>query len=577
MAGTGKGALRIAIEDFLETFDFPKIWFNWLKKVIEQFELEAVETYEDLANQLGLVQYLPDGLKPSVIRSRMTKRPIQIVPILVGIAMMMLGLFVGMLQPLQRMGSYKVDALVKSGRPSPQELWRMAWLVNLEQGNPSQALKDLGFDETYIEGYKRLARSYLSPHEYIDAWRKGYLSDTEFTNKLLALGYSREDINIFINQTKVLPSVSDLIRMAVREAFSENVVRRFGYDQDFPTEILEHTRKLGLSDDWVRRYWFAHWELPSPTAGYEMLHRLRPNRSKVVFTKDDLETLLRVADYPPKFREALIAISYNPITRVDIRRMYKLGVIDAQEVKERYMDLGYTEEDAKLLAEFTVKYESGSSEDKDDEIKGISESLAKRLYQKKLITRDEYKTRLLELKYPSDIAERIIKLADEENRVESMPDYRQDAVRDMIEDVRKAFANRMITEETARSTLASLGLSGEVVDYIIKSEQYQAELSSLAEELKVLADAYLSGVITENELVGELGRLNLTGSQQNKILNDLHVQTKYRTKRLTESQYRTAWLRGIITEEDYKQSLVHLGYSDKDIELLVKLYKQEEE
>ncbi|GAH07018.1 unnamed protein product, partial [marine sediment metagenome] len=44
------------------------------------------------------------------------------------------------------------------------------------------------------------------------------------------------------------------------------------------------------------------------------------------------------------------------LTRVDIRRMYKIGVITRAEVYESYLQHGYTDENAKRMTEFTVQW-----------------------------------------------------------------------------------------------------------------------------------------------------------------------------------------------------------------------------
>ena len=69
------------------------------------------------------------------------------------------------------------------------------------------------------------------------------------------------------------PNPTDFIRFAVREVFNEGVVDKWGYDQAFPSEMEPFVAKAGMSMDVLRWYWRAHWELPSPNMGYEMLHR----------------------------------------------------------------------------------------------------------------------------------------------------------------------------------------------------------------------------------------------------------------------------------------------------------------
>jgi len=63
--------------------------------------------------------------------------------------------------------------------------------------------------------------------------------------------------------------------------------------------------------------------------------------------------LLRVLDIPSFWRSRLIKLSYNPLTRVDVRRMFQMGVLSSAEVRRHYLDLGYSEKDAKAMTAWT--------------------------------------------------------------------------------------------------------------------------------------------------------------------------------------------------------------------------------
>jgi hypothetical protein len=145
-----------------------------------------------------------------------------------------------------------------------------------------------------------------------------------------------------------IPPIADIITMAVREAFTPDIAARFGQYEGLPSAFVEWVGKKGLSREWAERYWAAHWSLPSPQQGFEMLQR-------GVITRDDLYLLLRALDIMPFWRDKLIQISYNPLTRVDIRRMYALGVLSETEVNKAYQDIGYNTENAARLTLFTVK------------------------------------------------------------------------------------------------------------------------------------------------------------------------------------------------------------------------------
>lgn len=145
-----------------------------------------------------------------------------------------------------------------------------------------------------------------------------------------------------------IPPVADIITMAVREAFTPDIAARFGQYEGLPTQFVEFVGKKGISREWAERYWAAHWNLPSPQQGFEMLQR-------GVISHDELALLLRALDIMPFWRDKLVQISYNPLTRVDIRRMYALGVLNENEIHKAYQDIGYNTENAARLTKFTVK------------------------------------------------------------------------------------------------------------------------------------------------------------------------------------------------------------------------------
>ncbi|KKK61280.1 hypothetical protein LCGC14_3015910, partial [marine sediment metagenome] len=130
-----------------------------------------------------------------------------------------------------------------------------------------------------------------------------------------------------------IPPVADIITMAVREAFTPDVAARFGQYEDFPEDFEKYAAMKGLSSEWAKRYWAAHWNLPSPQQGFQMLHR-------GVIDKADLNMLLKALDVMPFWRDKLTQIAYRPLTRVDVRRMYREGVLDEGEVFQSYLKQG---------------------------------------------------------------------------------------------------------------------------------------------------------------------------------------------------------------------------------------------
>lgn len=166
--------------------------------------------------------------------------------------------------------------------------------------------------------------------------------------ELRKIGVHPEYWDLYRELAHPIPPVADIITMAVREAFSPEIASRFGQYEDLPSEFVEWVGKKGLSKEWAERYWAAHWGLPSPQQGFEMLHR-------GIIGKEDLQLLMRALDIMPFWRDKMIQMSYEPLTRIDVRRMYQLGVLNEAEVDKSYRDIGYDDLNAKRMTDFTVK------------------------------------------------------------------------------------------------------------------------------------------------------------------------------------------------------------------------------
>jgi len=222
-------------------------------------------------------------------------------------------------------------------------------------------------------------------------------------NKLRRIGIHPAYHSLYKELAFQIPPVADIITMAVREAFTPEIASRFGQYEGLPTAFVEWVGKKGLSREWAERYWAAHWSLPSPQQGFEMLQR-------GVINRDELALLLRALDIMPFWRDKLVQISYNPLTRVDIRRMYALGVVSETEINKAYQDIGYNSENAARLTTFTVKLteqaqaraEAAKEKAKAEKIPLWTTAQTLSFVKKGLITQDRAKQELIWLGYDEE-------------------------------------------------------------------------------------------------------------------------------------------------------------------------------
>ena len=150
--------------------------------------------------------------------------------------------------------------------------------------------------------------------------------------------------------TAQLPPVTDIIRFQLREVFLAGRREELVGDEARPV-YDQAMKEWGFDKFWADSYWGAHWQLPSISQLNEMLFR-------GVISRETWESYVRFNDFVPAQIDNLARISYSPFTRVDSRRMYRLGVLTDQELLQSYADVGYfadTEEtsDGSYKARFT--------------------------------------------------------------------------------------------------------------------------------------------------------------------------------------------------------------------------------
>ena len=313
-------------------------------------------------------------------------------------------------------------------------------------------------------------------------------------------------IGVHPGYTKVLktlayqvPPLGDMITMAVREAFTPEIAARFGQYEDYPSELTRYAAMNGLTEEWSQRYWAAHWSLPSPQQGFEMYQR-------GVIDEPTLNLLLRALDIMPFWRDKLRQIAYRPLTRVDVRRMYGLGVLDRAGIVKAYKDAGYSPDNADLMADFTAKQVFTSQS-------GMTVSKVVTAYKNVYANRPEAYSQIAAMGIRSQNVSDILEAADAQ--------LRWQRVKDQIAAVGNQYKKELISEETTRSQLASLGQDGAKIDTLIRrwedQESYPKEtLWTKADTLTMLT----KGIITEARAKQELTALGYNPERSTALISN---------------------------------------------------------
>lgn len=304
--------------------------------------------------------------------------------------------------------------------------------------------------------------------------------------ELRKIGIHPDYFDVYKTLAYQIPPVADIITMAVREAFTPSVAARFGQYEDFPPDFAKYAAMKGLDEEWAKRYWAAHWSLPSPQQGFQMLHR-------GVIDDGDLNMLMRAQDVMPYWRDKLMQIAYRPLTRVDVRRMYREGVLDEGEVYESYLNQGYAEENAERMADFTVKQTLSS-------LSKFTSSDIIKAFAKRMISASDAKSLL-----------RIIGVRNEDaNYIISTAEYKRKwAFTDQqIGGIRNLYKKKQLDENEARSRLAGLNLPSDQIEVLMQQWYYDVKAEPVVTWTTAQTLGFLrKKLITRERAIKEL-RLN---------------------------------------------------------------------
>ena len=341
-------------------------------------------------------------------------------------------------------------------RSSIEELgWTIPNAMLLVQGNllqeksQEEIIRDISIADIKPEYARLYLDAVLTKPASQDIIAYELRRDPELSNlpkELKRIGIHDSYFPLYKELAQQIPPVADIITMAVREAFTPDIAARFGQYEDFPDDLEMWAGKKGLSGDWAKRYWAAHWSLPSARQGFEMLHRGVINRT-------ELDMLLRALDVMPFWRAKLTGIAYKRLTRVDIRRMYNIGVLTEKEVYAAYLELGYNERDAGRMSDFTLKQVLATQS------KFTSRDIIN-AYSKYMISRSETRSLLDDVGVRSENIPFIITTAEYKREWE-LTDNKISAIRNL-------YKKRVYTPNIARSELLKLDMPAERVDVLME-------------------------------------------------------------------------------------------------------------
>jgi len=529
------------------------------------------------------------------------------------------------LQVYSRRALRQILADYPETRLSPPELVASAVQSVQPEADVVALLLEEGYDATRANQLIAIAGEPVAPNQALDLLnryeagelRGSGIFDTNWVRQVLSESRLKNKYQDAILELRYqLLGASDYIRFAVRDVYDATARQKLTLDQDFPAGLAPKLVALGYSDTDAKDAWAAHWELPSPTQVYEMLHRGKLPAGVTV------EDYLKSADYAPIWRQSLVDISYNPITRTDAKRIYKLrGDFDA--LVANFRANGYNDADAKALAEFTREDVSIETRQEKELLVGPVKTSALSMYKARRISADQLRQTLANLKYPSDLIDRFIADIDfvrEQDRRDDVASAlkasyvkalrsrddtvsvlvkagyndaelaqllegwdllreatelqpHQSAQRDLTKgEILQAFADDVYSEDQTRTAIVALGYDDAETSAIVGHAVLVKSKKQLADEVEVIHQETIAGGRSFDAASVALDGLGVPSTQKRLYLIKWGQERQKRIPDFPVALLEKLAAKNLLTTDAARFYLINQGYTESQIGLLLALW-----
>lgn len=404
----------------------------------------------------------------------------------------------------------------------------------------------------------------FNPAQLLKLAHLGKINPDTLKTKMREIGWNEIDAILqgYLNQPR--PDIRDLIQFAVKEVYSPESYTKFGQYNEFPKEFADRAKLEGLDEEYAKQYWAAHWQLPSPTMGYDMFHRR-------IISGDDLKALLKALDVMPYWRDKLIQLSYNVVGRVDTRRLYAYNVWDRNKVYQNYLDQGYSPKDSEDLTKFTVQYDDEQDNKHKTKLQTQAHNVYIKAYNANLLTKQDVKNKLVNLGYKSQEVDLELDLEDYEAFVTANTAKQSNHKQKIVNLAINGYGKRALSRKDFVDTLSKNGYTQAEANLEADLIDKEAALVFKQTIVKEIQKLYFESLLDDNGVLTKLVGLGFGNAEALNIIAELQILKGLDDKKPTPQQFEKMYKSGIISREEYKNILAEYGYNSKYIDQIILL------
>lgn len=479
-----------------------------------------------------------------------------------------------------RLPAVLVGGIISTAKPYISNLERLA-LTDAMANWPTddqflRAFHRLRFNEDYIKNRMRglglrpddidmlVGSSYTTlPADLLRAAKlRDFISQDENDDQLKRLGFSDYSVDILNKLYEILPSLQDIISIAVREGFTPEIAEKFGQYEEFPEKFGFYAGQQGLSPDFAKAMWAAHWRLPSTEQGFEMFQRNKINY-------EQLQLLMRANDVMPFWRDKLLQIAYSPLRLVDIRNFHKQGVLHDDELVREYMNRGYSPENAQRAALYTITVNKKGTEIEEAEIRQLTRATIQQAFKLGLMTRDDAKSKLIGMNYSNEDAELFLDIVELQDSMKKDENKLDDNFKRIAKLATDGYSERVINRLEAEMMLKKVGYTPKEIDLELDTTDYEFAKRFKAHVVDWYKELYITWTIDLDTFTTSLAEFGFEQGEIDKLIEEFDVLRETRVKKPSYEQVIRWFRKNIIGLEALVNELKGLGYRDNYISYIL--------
>ncbi|MCK4721778.1 MAG: hypothetical protein KAT75_00670 [Dehalococcoidia bacterium] len=563
------------------------------EKIVGRFEPEGVEASRTFLARLRDIPGVPKEIRDDINKMIEPTGLWGLVAAIVLVPLMLFPMVFAIFQPLGRLLNYAEERIFRSGRMDPTTVIRAYWRGHMTEERMRSTLVDHGLDETDIETLINVTKFYPAPADLVH-WQAREVFEPEMVQRygldaelgaierepFLKAGMTEEQIRNYWRAHWEHASWIQVVEMLRRAQLTEEEVR----DWFRLVEIPPFWRDKLIAISWnvptrvdVRRWWdmrtiteerlrviytaqgyhdedlddYVLW-----TKVYTAYPDLIARWGKGWITIDDVRNELVGLGMPAERVEEMLQTKIKAeqperttkerdITKTDIIKGVKQGVITRTQGVELLVDMGYSEDESVYILEINIPPDEEEvivrqrELTKTDIIKGL---------QAEVITEAQALERLQELRYSRADATFLLAIYKALISPPAEPREREASKADIILAVKKG----LITPEDAYLMLQDIDFTPEASEFILavraetspfspvsysefkdRTHRYRLaagmEAKEMPEELKAAADMVV-------KLTGEVEDLTRSVKEEERLLIGVELAPEAATERLRELQ-----------------------------------------